>query len=242
MVTAPMKWKDILEEIQWKPRQHIKKQRHYFTDKGSHSPSYGFSGSHIWMWELNHKESWAMKNWCFWTVVLEKTLESTLDSQEVKPVNPKWNQPWIFIVRTDAEAEVPIVWPPVAKNWLIGKDPDARKNWRQEEKGMAEDEIVGWHHWLNGHDWVSSRNWWWTARPGMLQSMGFQKKSYMTVWLNWTDYFYNESILFWLWWNSNLVSGFNQLANSDILLEWEDGDVEYNITKRSGLNFIFFYS
>ena len=145
-----MKLKDILEEIQWKPRQHIKKQRHYFTNKGSHSPSYGFSGSHVWMWELNHKESWAMKNWCFWTVVLEKALESTLDSQGA--VNPKWNQPWIFIGRTDAEAEAPIVWPPVAKNWLIGKDPDARKNLRQEEKGMAEDEITGWHHWLSGHD------------------------------------------------------------------------------------------
>ena len=103
------------------------------------------------MWELDHKEGWAPKNWCFWTVVLEKTLESSLDCKEIKPVNPKGNQPWIFIGRSDAEAEAPILWPPDAKNWLFGKDPGARKDWRQEEKGMTEDGMVGWHHQLNGH-------------------------------------------------------------------------------------------
>ena len=102
--------------------------------------------------ELDCKESWAPKNWCFWTVVLEKTLASTLDCKEIQPVRPKGDQSWIFIGRSDAEAETPILWPPVAKNWLIGKDPDAGKDWRQEKEGMTEDEMVGWNHWLNGHE------------------------------------------------------------------------------------------
>ena len=110
-----------------------------------------FSSSHVWMWELDSKESWAPKNWCFWTVVLEKTLESPLDYKDIQPVHPKGNQSWIFIGRTDAEAEIPILWPPDAKNWLIGKDSDAGKGLRQEEKGTTEDEMVGWHHCLNGH-------------------------------------------------------------------------------------------
>ena len=110
-----------------------------------------FSSSHVWMWELDYKESWVLKNWCFWTVVLEKTLESPLDCKEIQPVHPKGNQSWIFIGRTDAEAETTILWPPDAKNWLIGKDPDAGKDWRQEEKGTSEDEMVGWHHRLYGH-------------------------------------------------------------------------------------------
>ena len=104
------------------------------------------------MWELDHKESWALKNWCFLTVVLEKTLESPLDCKEIQPVHPKGNQSWIFIWRTDAEAEMPILWPLDAKNWLFGKDPDAGKDWRQVKKGATEDEMVGWHHWLNGHE------------------------------------------------------------------------------------------
>ena len=104
------------------------------------------------MWELDHKESWVGKNWCFWTVVLEKTLESPLDCKEIQPDNPTGNQSWIFIGRTDTEAEILILWPPDAKNQLIGKDPDAGKDWRQEEKGMTEDEKVGWHHWLDGHE------------------------------------------------------------------------------------------
>ena len=111
-----------------------------------------FPSSHVWVWELECKESWVPKNWCFWTVVLEKTLESPLESKEIQPVNPKGNQSWIFIGRTDAEAETSILWQPDVKNRLIEKDPDARKDWRQEEKVMTEDEMVGWHHQLNGHE------------------------------------------------------------------------------------------
>ena len=131
------------------PRQYSKKQRHFFANKGPPSQSYGFSSSHVWMWELDYKERWTPKNWCFWTVALEKTLDSPLDSKEIQPVHPKGNQSWLFIWRTDVEAETPILWPPATKNWLIWKDPDAEKDWRLEEKGMAEDEMVGWHHRLN---------------------------------------------------------------------------------------------
>ena len=118
----------------------------------TYNQNYGFSSSHVWMWELDHREGSVLKNWWFWTVVLGKTLESPLDCKEMKPVNTKGNQSWIFIGRTDAEAETPIRWPPDEKSWLIRKDPDAGKDWRQEEKGLTEDEIVGWHHWLNGHE------------------------------------------------------------------------------------------
>ena len=115
------------------------------------SQGHRFSSSHVWMWELDYKESWALKNWCFWTVVLEKTLESPLDCKEIQPVHPKGDQSWVFIGRTDVEAEMLIVWPPHANSWLIWKDPDVAKDWRQEEKGMTEDELVEWHHWLNRH-------------------------------------------------------------------------------------------
>ena len=121
-------------------------------NKGPSSQSYGFSNSRVWLWELDYKESWAQKNWHFWTVVLEKTLESPLDCKEIKPVNPKGNQSWIFIRSIGAKAETPILWPPDAKNWLIGKDPDAGKNWRREEKETTEDEMVGWHHQRDGHE------------------------------------------------------------------------------------------
>ena len=114
------------------------------------SQSYCFSSSHVWMWELDHKEIWVPQNWCFWTVVLEKTLESPLDCREIQPVNPKGNQSWIFIGKTDTEA--PILWLPNEKNWFIGKDPDAGKDWNWEEKGAIEGEMVGWHHWLDGHE------------------------------------------------------------------------------------------
>ena len=110
------------------------------------------SSSHIQMWELDHNESWAPKNQCFSTVVLEKTLESPLDCKEIQPVHPKGDQPWIVIRGTDTEAETPVLWPPHAKSWLTGKDPDAGRDWRQEEKGTTEDEMAGWHHWLNGHE------------------------------------------------------------------------------------------
>ena len=126
------------------------------------------------MWELDHTEGWALKNWCFQIVVLEKTLESPLDCREIKPVNPKGNQPWMYTGRSDAHAEAPILWPPDAKSCLTVKDPDVGKDWRREEKGMTEDKMVGWHHQLNGHVRVSSWSWWWTGKPGVLQSMGLQ--------------------------------------------------------------------
>ena len=129
----------------------LKSKRHYFANKGLSSQCYGFSSGHVWMWELDYKESWVPRNWCFWIVVLEKTLESLLDCKEIKPVYPKGNQSWIFTGRTDAEAETPIIWPCDVKNWLIWKDPDAGKDWRQE-KGMTEDERVGWRHWLDWHE------------------------------------------------------------------------------------------
>ena len=134
-----------------------KKQRHYFANKGPSSQSYGFSSSHVQMWELDHKEGWMLKNEFFQTVVLEKTLESPLDCKQIKPVNPKGNQSWIFIGRTGAEAEAPILPLPDQKSCLIGKDPDAGKEWRQEEKGVTKDEMVGWHHWLNGHEFEKTQ-------------------------------------------------------------------------------------
>ena len=138
------------------------------------------------MWELDHKEGWALKYWCFRTAVLEKTLKSSLDSKEIKAVNSKGNQPWIYIGRTDAETEVPILWPPDAKKWLIGKDPDAGKDWRQEEKGTTEDEMVGWHHQLYGHEFEQA--------PGVVDGQGGlafcsswgRKELDTTEWLNWT--------------------------------------------------------
>ena len=146
-----MKLKDAwsLEENICKPWQHIKKQRHHFANKGPSSQGYGFSRNHVRMWELDYKGSWALKNWCFLTVGLEKTLESHLDCKEIQPVHPKGHQSWIFIGRTDAEAETPILWPPDVKNWLIGKNPDVGNDWRQEEKGTTEDEMVRWHHQLD---------------------------------------------------------------------------------------------
>ena len=138
-----------------KPRQHIKKQRHHFAYKGSSSQSYGFSVSHVQMWELDHKEDWALKNWCFKIVMLVKILRSLLVSKETKPVNPKGNQLWIFIGRTDAEAEVLIIWPPDWKSQLIGKDPDAEKHWMQTENGAAEDERARQYHQLGEDSWES---------------------------------------------------------------------------------------
>ena len=133
-------WKKSYDQA----RQHIKKQRHYFVNKGPSSQGYRFSSSHVWIWELEYKESWEPKNWCFWTVVLEKTLESPLNCKKIQPVHPKGNQSWIFIWRTDAEAESPILWPPDAKKWLIWKDPDAGKYWRRRGRGWQR------MRWLDG--------------------------------------------------------------------------------------------
>ena len=165
---------------------HIKKQRHYFTDKGPSRQSYSFSSSHVQMWKLDHKESWALKIWCFWTVVLEKTLESPLDSKEIQPVHPKGNESWIFIGRTDAKAETRILWPPNVKNWLIWKDPDAGKDWRQEEKGKTEDEMVGCHHWLDGHEFEQALGVG-DGQGGLACCSPWgRKESDTTEWLNWT--------------------------------------------------------
>ena len=144
------------------------------------------SSSYVWMWELDCEEGWVPKNWCFWTVVLEKTLESPLDCKEIQPVHPKGSQSWIFIGRTDAEAQTPILWPPDAKNWLTGKDPEAGNDWRQEEKLMAEDEMVGWHHRVYGHEFEQV--------PGVGDEQGNlaccspqgRKELDMSEWLNWT--------------------------------------------------------
>ena len=164
-------WKKSYDQ----PRQHIKKQIHYFANKGPSSQSYDFSSSHVWMWELDYKESWMPKNWCFWTVVLEKTLESPLDCKEIQPVHPKGNQCWIFIGRTDAEAETPILWPPDVK-WLIWKYPDAGKDWRWE-KGTTEDEMIGWT-WI----WASSRSWH-AAIHGVTESDTAEQFNWTELWL-----------------------------------------------------------
>ena len=203
MVTAAVKLKDAcsFKEKLEKHRQHIEKQRHYFAYKSPSGQSYGFSSNHVWMWELDLKDCWAPKNRCFWTVVFKKTLESPLDFKEIQPVHPKGDQSWIFIGKTDVEAETPILWPPDVKSWLIWKDPDAGKDWRQEEKGMTEDELVEWHHRLNGHGFG------WT--PGVGDGQGSMvccspwggKELDMTEWLNWTEL--NDMSEFpssvWLW-------------------------------------------
>ena len=152
------------------------------------SQGYGLSSGHIWMWELDCEESWAPKNWCFWTVVLEKTLESPLDCKEIQPAHSKGDQSWVFFGRIDIEAETPILWPPHAKSWLIGKDPDAGREWGQEEKGTTEDKMAGWYHRLNGHEFE------WT--PGVGDGQGGlaccdswgRKESDTTEWLNWTEF------------------------------------------------------
>ena len=160
----------------------------------------GFEPPYIWITLLvDYKETWAVKNWWFWTVVLEKALKSPLDCKEIQPVHPKGNQFWIFIGRSDAEAETPILWPPDTKNWLIWKDPDSGKDWRQEEKGTTEVEMVGWHHQLSGHE-LSPGGLWWSGSPGLLQSMGLQRVRHnWATELNWyygPVYFFLNLFLF----------------------------------------------
>ena len=140
------------------------------------------------MWELDCEEGWVPKNWCFWTVVLEKTLESPLDCKEIQPVHSEGDQPWDLFGRNDAKAETPVLWSPHVKCWLIGKDSDAGRDWGQEEKGITEDEMAGWHHWLNAWVWVTSRSWWWTGTPGVLWFMGSQRVGHdWATKLNWTE-------------------------------------------------------
>ena len=188
MVTAAMKLKDTcsLKSCDQR-RQHTKKQRHYLANKGLSSQIYGFSSGHVWMWKLDHKESWGLENWCFWTVVLEKTPESPLDCKEIKPVNSKENQSWIFIGRTDAGAEAPILWQPDRNKWLIWKDPDAGKDWVQEEKGTTEDEMAAWHHQLNGHGFGRLRELVMDREAWRAMVHGGRKELEMTEGQNWTE-------------------------------------------------------
>ena len=194
----PWNWKILTP---WKksydqPRQHIQKQKHYFANKGLSSQGYDFSSSHVWMWELDCEESWASKNWCFWTVVLEKTLESPLDCKEIQPVHPKGDQSWVFFGGNDAKAETPILWPPHEKSWLIGKDPDAGRDWGQEEKGMT-----GWDGWMASLTWwtwvwVNSGSWWWTGRPGVLRFTGLRRVGHhRATELNWTEGRYTVTLV-----------------------------------------------
>ena len=188
MVFLITPWKESYDQ----PREHIKKQRHYFANKGPSGQGYGFSSGHVWMWELDCEESWALKNWCFWTVVLEKTLESPLDCQEIQPVHPKGGQSWVFIRRTDVEAETPVLWLPDVKSWLIWKDSDAAKDWGQEEKGTPEDETVGRHHRVDGHEFESTLG----VRDGQegqaCCGSWVCKESDTTERLNWTEVIFQE--------------------------------------------------
>ena len=177
-------WKKSYDQ----PRQHIQKQRHYFVNKGPSSQGYVFSNGHVWIWVLDYKENRVLKNWCFWTVVLEKTLESPLHCKEIWPVHPKGNQSWVFIGRIDVEVETPILWPPDVKSLLIWKDPDAGKDWRHEEKGMTEDKMVAWHHRLNEHEseWIPEDG----EGQGSLVCCGSwsHKESDTTEQLNWAEH------------------------------------------------------
>ena len=178
-------WKESYDQ----PRQNIQKQRHYLANKGPSNQGHCFSSGHVWMWELDCEEGWAPKNWCFWTVVLEKTLESLLDCKEIQPVYSK-DQPCVLTGRNDAKAETPILCPPHTKSWLIGKNCDAGRAWGQEEKGMTEDEMAGWHHWMT---WLYGHEFEWT--PGVGDGQGGlaccdswgHKESDTTERLNWTD-------------------------------------------------------
>ena len=181
-MTAAIKLKDVTpwEESYDQPRQLIKKQRRYFANKGPSSQVYGFSSNHVWMWELDYKQSWAPKNWCFQTVALEKNLGSPLDYKEIQPVHLKGNESWIFIGRTDVEAETPILWPPDGKNWVIWKDPFAFPwCWERLQVG-GEGDDRGWDGWMASLTqwtwvWVNSGSWWWTGKPGVLRSVGSQR-------------------------------------------------------------------
>ena len=173
-------WKKSYDQ----PRQCIKKLRYYFANKGPSSQGYDFSSGHVWMWELDYKESWVQKNWCFWTVVWRRLLRVPWTARD-QPLHPKGAQSWIFIGRTDPEAEAQILGPPDVKNWLIGKDPDAGKDWRQKEKGTDR----GWDGWIVSLTqwtwvWANSGRWWRTGKPGMLQSMGLQSWTRLSDWTN----------------------------------------------------------
>ena len=183
----------------------IFKSRQYFANKGLSSQGCGFSCGHVWVWELDCEEGWVPNNWCFWTVVLEKTLESPLDCKEIQPVHSEGDQPWDLFGRNDAKAEAPVLWPPHAKSWLIGKDSDAGRDWGQEEKGTTEDEMAGWYHWLDGRqsEWTRGDG---DGQGGLAccDSWG-RKESDTTERLNWTELNWTERVE---WWNNTTISVF----------------------------------
>ena len=212
-----------LKDASWKKSydQQHKKQRYYFANKGPYSQSFDFSSSPVWMWELDHKESWVPKNWCFWTVVLEKTLESPLDSKDIQPVHPKGDQSWVFIGKTNVEAETPILWPPDAKSWLTWQDLDAGKDSGQEEKGMTEDKIVGWHHRREFR--------WWTGRPCTLRFMGLQRVGHdWATELNWK--------LLLRCWKKSIENKCSWLFSP--LLQWSTQSLSLNILLVPSFSFI----
>ena len=210
-------WKESCDQL----RQHIKKERHYFANKSLHSQSYGFSSNHVWMWELDYKESWELKNWCFWIVVLEEIPESPVDCKEIQTVHPKGNQSWMFIGRIDAKAETPIRWPTDEKNWLIWNDPDTEKYWIWEERWTTEDGMVvssptRWT-WV----WVNSWNWWWTGEPDLRRV----RHDWVTE-LNWNESLEKEAghcfiaEQFFLV-HSSFVSAFSSLISNCLSLLFE---------------------
>ena len=192
----------------------------YFANKGPSSQNYGFSSGHVWMWELDCEESWELKNGCFWTVVLEKTLESPLDCKEIQPVHSEGDQPWDFFGGNDAETETPVLWPSHAKSWLIGKDSDARRDWRQEEKGMIEDEMAGWHHWLDGRgsEWTLGDG---DGQGGLACCDSWGRKESDTTerlnWIDWTETYSN----FPFWVSSNELD-----KHTAYHTEWSKSDRE----------------
>ena len=220
-------WKESYDQ----PRQHIKKQRHYFASKGPSSQGYDFSSSYVWIWEVDYKESWTPKNWCFWTVVLEKTLASPLDCKEIQPVHPKGGQSWVFIGRSDVEVETPILWPPDVKSWLIWKTLILGNIEGRRKRGWQ------WMRWLDGITdsmdvglgglW----SWWWTGRPGMLWFMGSQRVGHnWATELNWMVFLKEQKVvilmkfklslekisiyLFWLRWVFVATRGLSLVAAS----------------------------
>ena len=227
MVTAVMKLKAPWKKSYGKPRQCIKKERHYFADKGPSSQSYGFSSSHAWMWELDHKDSWASKNWCFWTVVLEKTLGSPLDCKGsiqsiLKEISPEYS-----LERLMLKLNLQFYLPPVVKNWVIGKDPDTEKDLRQKEKGTTKYEMVGWHHWLDGHEFEQA--------VGVGDGQGSlvccipwgRKESDATEWLNWTEtfifvFYYIIFLRIYVWYNLTSKICLEYQHDSVLLLNFDE--------------------
>ena len=211
------------------PRLHVEKQRHYFANRGPSSQGYGFSSSHVWMWELDCEESWAPKNWCFWTVVLEKTLESPLDCKKILPVHSEGDQPWDFFGGNDAKAETPVLWPPHVKSWIIGKDSDAGRDWEQEEKGTTEDEMAGWHPWLVSLEWTRGVG---DGQGGLACCDSWGRKELDTTErLNWTELRAMSVVYSWI-----LTPKTRDLSSVFIMITYTHGSLIYNVRQWHVLN------